>query len=152
MSLIFQVANPVPRVAHPDWLHKKVREKEDKFRQKKIMDMFSSKQDAMERIDAAAHDVDNGMGNHKVPDLEDFGKSGGSGVGSRPVVHCYEANGQHSLQTTTSLANVPILDIDKSEDYVGWLEQKKRKWKENREKRKRQRFFTIIILFLFFKI
>ncbi|XP_057534123.1 DNA polymerase epsilon catalytic subunit A-like [Amaranthus tricolor] len=134
-----KVANPVPRVAHPDWLHKKVREKEDKFRQKKIMDMFSSKQDAMERIDAAAHDVDNGMGNHKVPDLEDFGKSGGSGVGSRPVVHCYEANGQHSLQTTTSLANVPILDIDKSEDYVGWLEQKKRKWKENREKRKRQR-------------
>ena len=35
-----QVANPVPRCKHPDWLHKKLLEKNDVFRQKKISEMF----------------------------------------------------------------------------------------------------------------
>jgi DNA polymerase epsilon subunit 1 len=33
-------ANPVPRVAHPDWLHKRILEKNDRMRQRKITDMF----------------------------------------------------------------------------------------------------------------
>ena len=36
------VANPVPRVLHPDWLHKKLREKKDVFQQKRISDMFAA--------------------------------------------------------------------------------------------------------------
>lgn len=36
------VANPVPRVAHPDWLHKKVLERNDTFKQRRITDMFST--------------------------------------------------------------------------------------------------------------
>ncbi|MFS7947003.1 putative DNA-directed DNA polymerase [Helianthus anomalus] len=36
-----KVSNPVPRVVHPDWLYKKVREKEDKMRQRKVDDIFS---------------------------------------------------------------------------------------------------------------
>ncbi|KNA12254.1 hypothetical protein SOVF_127620 [Spinacia oleracea] len=144
-----KVANPVPRVVHPDWLHKKVREKEDKFRQKKIKDIFSSKRDAMEKADAASNSVDNGIDKHKVLDLEDFGNSSGTGVGSRPVVHSYKVNGQHTLQTTTLnhqsqhestyTHDGSFIEIDKTDDYAGWLEQKKRKWKQNREKRKRQR-------------
>ncbi|XP_076064206.1 DNA polymerase epsilon catalytic subunit 1 [Oratosquilla oratoria] len=35
------VANPVPRVTHPEWLYKRVREKNDTFKQKRITDMFS---------------------------------------------------------------------------------------------------------------
>lgn len=38
------LANPVPRVKHPDWLYKKVMEKADLFKQRKITDMFSVKQ------------------------------------------------------------------------------------------------------------
>ena len=34
------VTNPVPRVAHPDWLHKKLLEKNDVFKQKRINEMF----------------------------------------------------------------------------------------------------------------
>ena len=37
---LLQVANPVPRVKHPDWLHKRLLEKNDVFRQKQILDMF----------------------------------------------------------------------------------------------------------------
>uniref|UniRef100_A0A3Q3JPX5 DNA polymerase epsilon catalytic subunit n=1 Tax=Monopterus albus TaxID=43700 RepID=A0A3Q3JPX5_MONAL len=37
-----QVKNPVPRVRHPDWLHKKLLEKNDIYKQKKINEMFTS--------------------------------------------------------------------------------------------------------------
>jgi DNA polymerase epsilon subunit 1 len=36
------VSNPVPRIAHPDWLHKKMMEKSDVFKQRRINEMFSS--------------------------------------------------------------------------------------------------------------
>lgn len=39
--LIPQVSNPVPRVSHPDWLHKKLLEKNDVCRQQKISSHFS---------------------------------------------------------------------------------------------------------------
>ena len=38
----WQVPNPVPRCKHPDWLQKKLLEKNDIFRQKKITDLFFS--------------------------------------------------------------------------------------------------------------
>lgn len=37
-----QVKNPVPRVRHPDWLHKKLLEKNDIYKQKKINELFAS--------------------------------------------------------------------------------------------------------------
>ena len=39
--LTFKVANPVPRCAHPDWLHKRLLEKNDIYRQHKISEMFA---------------------------------------------------------------------------------------------------------------
>ena len=38
--LLIQVSNPVPRCKHPDWLQKKLLEKNDVFRQKKISEIF----------------------------------------------------------------------------------------------------------------
>ncbi|TBU48980.1 hypothetical protein BD309DRAFT_883522 [Dichomitus squalens] len=35
-----KVANPVPRIHHPDWLHRRVVAMEDKFRQHKVTDFF----------------------------------------------------------------------------------------------------------------
>lgn len=37
-----KVKNPVPRVRHPDWLHKKLLEKNDIYKQKKISELFTS--------------------------------------------------------------------------------------------------------------
>uniref|UniRef100_A0A8D8VQ89 DNA polymerase epsilon catalytic subunit n=3 Tax=Cacopsylla melanoneura TaxID=428564 RepID=A0A8D8VQ89_9HEMI len=34
------VSNPVPRIKHPDWLHRKMLEKNDTFKQRKISDLF----------------------------------------------------------------------------------------------------------------
>ena len=36
------VPNPVPSVAHPDWLGKMVRDKDDKFKQRKLKDLFGA--------------------------------------------------------------------------------------------------------------
>lgn len=35
-----KVSNPVPRIRHPDWLHKRVSALEDKFQQHKVTDFF----------------------------------------------------------------------------------------------------------------
>ncbi|XP_059098833.1 DNA polymerase epsilon catalytic subunit A-like [Tigriopus californicus] len=35
------IPNPVPRIAHPDWLHKKIMEKDDVLKQRKISEMFT---------------------------------------------------------------------------------------------------------------
>ena len=37
-----KVPNPVPRVRHPDWLHSRLVERDDKFKQQKITTMFQS--------------------------------------------------------------------------------------------------------------
>ncbi|KAK9126454.1 hypothetical protein Scep_015300 [Stephania cephalantha] len=142
-----KVANPVPRVVHPDWLHKKVKEKADKFRQKKLSDIFGS------------------LKKGDVEDFEDFrNKDTGSNIYPRPVVRSYEADKEQqalskSLSTMVNVqqrvdmsSNLHLQhispsdqsttsseDIDKNVDYLGWLEVKKRKWKFAREERKKRR-------------
>ena len=154
MSWNFQVANPVPRVVHPDWLHKKVREKEDKFRQRKLVDIFSSlNRDEFLKKNSDAAGANGVMNEEIVKDLEDFGnKSRKSVTGPRPIVRCYEVNNrQNSVKTNDQVGclqqqtdhRLPALsseNIDKNVDYRGWLELKKRKWKDTLERRKRQRY------------
>ncbi|KAM0786880.1 hypothetical protein ACM66B_002305 [Microbotryomycetes sp. NB124-2] len=54
-----KIPNPVPRIRHPDWLYKRVANLEDKFKQRRVDEMFA-KQKPAERIA--------GLG-----DMEDFG-------------------------------------------------------------------------------
>lgn len=96
----------------------------------------------------------NGVMNEEiVKDLEDFGnKSRKSVTGPRPIVRCYEVNNrQNSVktndqvgclqqQTDHRLPGLSSENIDKNVDYRGWLELKKRKWKDTLERRKRQRY------------
>ncbi|KAM5584440.1 DNA polymerase epsilon catalytic subunit A-like [Rosa sericea] len=152
-----KVANPVPRVVHPDWLHKKVREKEDKFRQRKLVDIFRSLNGdhLVQNNDAIGsnHVVDEDI----VEDLEDFKCKSSSISRPRPIVHCYEVNNQKNSaqangkggpqqQQTNHIENahqeqtaVTWEEIDKNVDYQGWLAIKKRKWKDTLDKRKKQR-------------
>ncbi|EXB53718.1 DNA polymerase epsilon catalytic subunit A [Morus notabilis] len=147
-----KVSNPVPRVAHPDWLHKKVREKEDKFRQKKLADMFSSlKKDNVLKRNGDAVETSDATNKEIVEDLEDLQNSNSSIKGHRPVVRCYEANNTRNSVENISEVNpqqtdnsakenqMQIESIDRNVDYQGWLEIKKRKWKDTLNMRKKQR-------------
>ncbi|XP_022098482.1 DNA polymerase epsilon catalytic subunit A-like [Acanthaster planci] len=79
-----QVANPVPRVQHPDWLHKKLLEKNDVFKQKKISEMFAPRQrNKPENTEEDSQGPASSMG---MPDLEDFGSQSQPNGLKRPVV------------------------------------------------------------------
>ncbi|MCH82280.1 DNA polymerase epsilon catalytic subunit A-like, partial [Trifolium medium] len=151
-----KVANPVPRVVHPDWLHKKVREKEDKFRQRKIDDTFKS----MNKNESSKkHNDSNGMEDEIVNDMEDFGNRGRSSTsGPRPIIRHYKANheqhsekfngqedseqhiGSSNIDQSLSLSQQDEIceNVDRIVDYQGWLQIKKRKWKSMLGKRKKQ--------------
>lgn len=127
---------------HPEWLHKKVREKEDRFRQRKLVDIFST---TRKTADDAS-----------VRDLEDILNSENSFKGGpQPVVLGTEANKEnHSIKqffqvSGSNMAQAPLIElndkdasgesIDRNVDYQGWLVAKKRKWKSTLEKRKKRR-------------
>ncbi|EPS63800.1 hypothetical protein M569_10982, partial [Genlisea aurea] len=153
-----KIANPVPRVVHPDWLHKKVREKEDKFRQRKLVDVFNhhQKNDALrgnQQDDAEARHERN------YTDMEDFMSEKTPAIMLRPITHSHGISRQHPEEGISGLMERSNQDVDRGENensvqclqkdldenidrnvnYQGWLELRKRKWKEAREKRKRQR-------------
>lgn len=114
----------------------------------------------------ASNDVNTnkqGADEHSTEDLEELGNTGKTfPVRPRPIVRCYDAKAQlHQSKTTNEMECPPqesdcqgkfgklrtssqenaisSESIDRNVNYEGWLELKKRKWKETREKRKRQR-------------
>jgi DNA polymerase epsilon subunit 1 len=85
------VKNPCPRVTHPDWLHKMVRDKDDTFKQRKLADLFgalAAKNPNIRMLDDSSGDgggeatPGKGAGpgdNGGEMDMEDAGGSGGGG-------------------------------------------------------------------------
>lgn len=131
-----------------------MREKEDKFRQRTLVDWLHMKNDGT----AAG----TSLNERNVEDMEDFlSKKGDSTDKPRPVVRHYEGNGKHHSDKGIHHINgqetngketehpdsssmqqqaIPMEDIDRNVDYQGWLEMKKRKWREALDRRKRQRY------------
>lgn len=160
--MFLQVENPVPRVVHPDWLHKKVREKQDKFRQRKLVDVFNCMNRDVSKKRSNSDNVCHVMNEEAINDLEDFGNKTGNNIsGPRPIIRHYEVNnGQHSVKTyrredseqknddhgnehqpPTQLEHNELSseNVDKTVDYQGWLQTKKRKWKDIIARKKKQR-------------
>ncbi|KZF24567.1 DNA polymeras-like protein epsilon [Xylona heveae TC161] len=128
-----KIRNPVPRVAHPDWLQRRINTKDDKFKQKKMTDMFEKKTLA---------DITNTSLETRVPDFEDFGvkpltkpKNGVLTKMSqkRKII---EPSTPQNLDPYASLpAKIPSI----SEDYEEWLQYQKKKWKIQKQARLRRR-------------
>ncbi|XP_019487455.1 PREDICTED: DNA polymerase epsilon catalytic subunit A [Hipposideros armiger] len=66
-----QVRNPVPRVKHPDWLHRKLLEKNDIYKQKKISELFFLK--GKRQVGPAQ--APQSTPSLETPDMEDFGQA-----------------------------------------------------------------------------
>ena len=81
------VTNPCPRVTHPDWLHKMIREKDDTFKQKTLTGLFSALRDKNPNVGVVGDEDDM---THATPskanadplDMEDA--HGGSLIGKTP--------------------------------------------------------------------
>ncbi|KAK7026723.1 DNA polymerase epsilon catalytic subunit [Paramarasmius palmivorus] len=63
-----KVSNPVPRIHHPDWLHRRVANQVDKFKQNKLTDFFKP-----------AGEQDSSQGQGHIRDIEDTEKESQTG-------------------------------------------------------------------------
>lgn len=124
-----RVENPVPRIMHPDWLHKLIAEKNDTRKQTKI-GRFVNKGPKRTSVD--------------LVDLEDFGIPGGA----KPNLHREETLDDISEEQMTvfnpkaspigeSLS--PLTPAARKRNFDTWLKAKKESWRKSRIERKRQR-------------
>eukprot|EP00884_Botryococcus_braunii_P021811 jgi/Botrbrau1/8313/Bobra.0081s0002.1 len=131
-----RVKNPVPRVKHPDWLHKKVGEKDDRVRQRKLEGFLKPRQDHPE----AARCISD--------DMEDFGaprppraSANAAGVPSKAAAVKGKENtntvGNSTRRSDSSQAAEDLGPCpNRSEDYAGWVAYQKRKWRGSVASRK----------------
>jgi DNA polymerase epsilon subunit 1 len=130
-----KVKNPVPRVPHPEWLDRRIRQKEDKLQQKKMTDMFTTSKKALTNGNA-------NIANGKVAgDLEDFGSTKLSqtkrGIVTKMVSKRKEP--EPAVPVTDPYAALPKIMPSITEDYSGWLMYQKQKWKIQKQARLRRR-------------
>ena len=123
-----KVSNPVPRVPHPDWLGSKIRQLNDKFKQKSINELFNPK---------LTYAKTNGLA-----DLEDFGIS--KSTLKRPLVHKGKKLYSRAIAASKEAEeNEMILSEERvilnNYNFDDWLRHKKSKWRVDRRERKRIR-------------
>ncbi|QRW08330.1 DNA polymerase epsilon subunit 1 [Ceratobasidium sp. AG-Ba] len=111
-----KVSNPVPRIRHPDWLHKRVAALEDKFQQHKISDYFSR---APKPAETPADPTE--------VDMEDFGQQNNKDGRKVAVVK------KPAKATVVAPPKAPL--PDPSKDYSGWLKAMRPRWEERRRAR-----------------
>ena len=131
-----KVQNPVPRVPHPDWLARRIRNKEDKFQQRKMTDMFDKQPLGELSV--------NQVGGRVTGDLEDFGTTPMSKLKPATAAKIVNSQKRKAIESApTAPANpydsLPEIMPSITEDYKGWLQYQKKKWKIQKQARKRRR-------------
>ncbi|XP_052805264.1 DNA polymerase epsilon catalytic subunit A-like [Mya arenaria] len=141
------VANPVPRIAHPDWLQKKLLERNDVFKQKKISEIFA----------AAAKPTQDDLVFKKpaaIQDMEDIGSR--PAVGPRGVAtsnkrkrtsdefsQSQDDSQLDGSQSWRDALGPPPSAGNTMDEQLAWLAYHKKKWamqiRERKESRKRRR-------------
>lgn len=129
-----QVKNPVPRVAHPDWLQKKINRQEDVKQQTSISSFFG-KTEKKEMLEKAK----------EVQDIEDFGEldSGVVKPKTGKVLSRKRRGGKMNIETieeqerNDAILNGPCPSM--LEDYEGFLVYQKAKWNNQTKSRERRK-------------
>ncbi|XP_011332677.2 DNA polymerase epsilon catalytic subunit A isoform X4 [Ooceraea biroi] len=127
------LANPVPRVQHPPWLHKKVTEKSASHRQKKITDMFT----------VTVKENTQNSGTDESRDIEDL--AGPSTSFKNPVSIVNKRKRGHSEEEAIRgknwrevLGSPPPKGTTRQET-LKWLEFHKKKWAFQAKQRQQYR-------------
>ena len=129
-----KVRNPVPRVAHPDWLQRRINVKDDRFKQKKMTELFTK--------EPLAEIFPNTL-NHRLPtDLEDFGSTQLQKAKTGEVTRMVQKRKAPEPPTTVSTdpyASLPSDMPSMTQNYEEFLRYQKKKWKLQRQARIRRR-------------
>uniref|UniRef100_A0A1B6LUL8 DNA polymerase epsilon catalytic subunit n=1 Tax=Graphocephala atropunctata TaxID=36148 RepID=A0A1B6LUL8_9HEMI len=125
------LANPVPRVRHPDWLHKKMLEKNDTLKQRRINELFSAAPKPKPVESSMREDSEEPMST-SVRDIEDVGnKAPAQKTPVQPVAHRNKRKRVVSPNTSTPWREVlgPPPPLGKTEEEMqNWLDYQKKKW------------------------
>jgi DNA polymerase epsilon subunit 1 len=131
-----KIPNPVPRVAHPDWLQKRINIREDKFQQQKMTDLFRKEKKPLSEISM------NGLNvlNHRLPasgDIEDV-------LDHQAKVHTQKPTAQKRKSPEPAVnadpfASLPAKVPNIEKNYSKWLQYSKQKWKLQKQARARRR-------------
>ncbi|XP_070201892.1 DNA polymerase epsilon catalytic subunit A-like [Littorina saxatilis] len=154
------VSNPVPRIVHPDWLRKKMLERNDVFKQKKISEIFAPQQrkaiNVAEACEDGADDTTDTPSSQTpaVRDIEDTGGRTQLPTGPRVAVSLKRKRDQAGLDSQggsqnsdlsqtwrEALGPPPPMGTTKEARKV-WVTYHKKKWSLQaleRQERKRRR-------------
>ncbi|KAB5518121.1 hypothetical protein GE09DRAFT_514159 [Coniochaeta sp. 2T2.1] len=132
-----KVRNPVPRVPHPDWLQRNINIKDDKFKQKKMTDMFRPP------VKGPLTEITN----LNAADMEDFGNKllkprtvGSITTASQKAAGPKRKSPEPAApESRDPMAALPKKMPSPSEDYEAFLEYQKQKWKIQKQARIRRR-------------
>lgn len=113
-----RVDNPVPRVRHPDWLYKRVAEKENKYKQRRISDIFA-RSAGPAPVDRNAMDVD-------IEDLH---------VGHKRNSQAQAEEDEQEFDDAEEDMPDPLTDFSAYRDFKkqGWLKRLKKRAKHRAE-------------------
>jgi DNA polymerase epsilon subunit 1 len=129
-----KVRNPVPRVAHPEWLQRRINTKDDKFKQKKMTDMFEKRPlgdlplNILEHRLPGSGDIEDVLSlqlKSKVPEPGKMLQKRKSPDGPRAPVDPFTA--------------LPPKMPSIQHDYPSWLQYQKQKWRIQKQARLRRR-------------
>ncbi|KAK5661819.1 hypothetical protein OQA88_9921 [Cercophora sp. LCS_1] len=131
-----KVRNPVPRVAHPEWLQRRIRIKDDKMKQKKLTDLFgpTSKKTPLGEVN---------LNEVQLGDMEDFGGLLKPKTLTAALSSTQKSAKRKSPEPATEnqdpFGSLPEKMPSPSEDYAAFLEYQKKKWKLQKQARARRR-------------
>lgn len=133
-----KVRNPVPRVPHPEWLDKRIRTKDDTFKQVKMTDMFQKRPLAERDPNTVSPRLDmEDFGATPMPELKP--STAAKIVQQQAGAQKRKANDSTAVTSTNPFDSLPADMPSITEDYRGWLKYQKKKWKLQAAARKRRR-------------
>lgn len=133
-----KVRNPVPRVAHPEWLQRRINIKDDRLKQKKMTDLF---------IKTPLEEITN-LQDPRIADMEDFGtkllKPKTIGTALSQISVSQKPTKRKSPEPAVPVSVNPYAALpekmpDPTRDYLGFLDYQKQKWKIQKQARIRRR-------------
>jgi DNA polymerase epsilon subunit 1 len=118
-----KVPNPVPRIHHPDWLHRRVMALDDKFHQRKVTDFFNAAGPAISPTDDQTQPMD----------IEDMGES--VERASRPrIAVINRKNKKRDLTPEEVVDDTPVEwpsdSNPRSSGYSHWLKIMRPRWRK----------------------
>jgi DNA polymerase epsilon subunit 1 len=130
-----KIPNPVPRVSHPDWLQRRINTKEDKFKQKKMTDLFGK---------APLADISNNIMDHRLPSTGDIEDVLSQSTQKQKLLAPNKLSQKRKAPEPSSQPSDPFASLPQkmpsiTEDYEGWLRYQKQKWKIQKQARIRRR-------------